>query len=111
MFAVEERVAIFFPHVDIDLSDAPFPLCHGGHIVGFLETQQNLARHTDGVGEVGGIGRLVIEITVVAEERADASALPVERGDIEGIAVVDLRLILCRLQQTVRLRWKIEVLQ
>lgn len=66
--AVEERVTIIFSHIDIDLSDAPFTLCHGGHIVGFLETQQDLAGHTDGVGEVGGIGRLVIEITVVAEE-------------------------------------------
>ena len=47
--------------------EGAFPFCHRRNVANLLESQQSLAGHAHGVGQIGGVGWLVIEIAIVAE--------------------------------------------
>ena len=66
-----------------------------------LEPQLHLTGDHDGVGEVRGVGRLVIVVSVVAEELCDACALCIERSNAEGVAAMDKCVVECALYQCV----------
>ena len=107
----KQGVTIRPAHLQPDVADGPAVARHLGNVSGFLKAELHLARHQGGVGEVGGIRRLVIEVTVVAEQTADARALGIERRDIEGVTLMDLSLGQGAVYQTVGEIGEVDVLQ
>lgn len=99
--AVVQRVVVALVHVDVHLSDGPFPCCHRRNVAYLLESQQSLAGHAHGVGQIGGVGWLVIEIAIVAEQVAYARPFAVESRHVERVAIVYLSLRRGACQQAV----------
>ena len=62
----------------MDIAYMPFVECCRRHVRGELQSQCRLVGLGDGVGEIGSESRLVVIITVVAEECIEALSLAVE---------------------------------
>ena len=70
-------------HLEIDVTDVPLASHFVRKAVGVMQTHAHLARFGNGVGEVCSIARLIIEETLVAQERRDTSALGFEHRHIK----------------------------
>ena len=63
--------------------------------VGHLQAHLHLSRCLQGVGQVGGIGRMEIEISIVSQQVGDTVSFSVECGDIERRPFLEQRLLSC----------------
>ena len=70
----------------------PFVECCRRHVRGELQSQCRLVGLGDGVGEIGSESRLVVIITVVAEECIEALSLAVESWHAEWCSFLHFRL-------------------
>ena len=86
---VVELFAHRLAEVYVDLADIPLLEGIWGQTVGHLEAELGSVLYSEGVSQIGGVSRVIIEVAVVAEEGADACALPVERVETEGGIALD----------------------
>ena len=74
------------PHVDAHVAHVPLAAGRGRNVGRRPEAQLHAAGGRHGVGQVRGVGRLVVEEAVVAQQGADARALALEGAHVEGVA-------------------------
>ena len=65
----------------------------------------------DAVDEPRGVGRLIVEEAVVAQQRTHATPLGIEGVDVEGVALADPGLCFGRPDEAVGLSWEVQIAQ
>ena len=73
----------------VDVADIPLLEGFLGQAFSQLETELGLVLDGEGIGQIGGIARVIVIVAVVAEEVADTCALSIEGREAEGAIALD----------------------
>ena len=76
-----------------------------------MQTQFRPVANVEGICQITGVARLIVVIAIVAEQLTKTRALGIQRGYVERVARLGLRLILRRIYQRLHLWWEIHVTQ
>ena len=99
------------PHLKIYVADIPPSAYLRGQTVGILQLDLCLVLRCQGVSQIGGIARLIIEVAVVAQQCRHTCAFGIERRHVERVALVHQRLSRCGIDEPLSLNGEIHVSQ